>query len=638
LDIAALAALSRKEKSARQGHISTLAFWFARRPTGLSRALIVAAGAKPELVEADTDLANALERRYGVGSTARAITRLTTELGAWAAYRDKELMDLAGRVLRVSGCTRLVDPFGGGGSIPLEGARLGLSIGAGDLNPAAAIVLRTMLVELPASSTKLLDAFDATIAAAQTSLEATSGDAVSAILWSWVRHCQECGDRYPLIANPLLSSRRGLYVGLRRRGNAWQPYGAGEADAASTVSFGKSTCPNCGWIVASADLMAERKSGDHAELPYAVVRQVGKSREYSFPGLNGECANFAQPGVDEAFLRGELDPNGIRHLWAMAYGVTSVRDVYSARQAAQLSAAIEALRAARTTAEAGLSPIERSALAALVAFVAVRLCLYNSRHSWWQGKGEFPAQTFTRQALAMVWNYCEIPPTSRQAGGLESAASWVRRAAHELIGGTIDNGPTIWCGPAEAQPVPSDSVDLVLTDPPYYDSVTYAYLSDVFYPIYREALADHEAWRELVRFDSSPREREAIVDRPHGSIAEVKGDLHFRDVMAASFAECWRVLKPTGSMVVMYGHKEEAAWDALLDSIARARFQITDAVEVTAERGAKFSHSRVAHLEECIAISCRPLCRSEEAETLSVDALRALVAHSREHSESPFEL
>lgn len=641
LDIDAVSRNARSEKSARHGHISTLGFWFARRPTGLCRAVIVAAGLNREKVAGDSQLSSEVMARYPEASSLdSALTMLTSELSRWSAFQDDELMGIARCVLKRSGCKSAMDPFGGGGSIPLEAARLGLGVGTGDLNPAAAILLRAMLKVLPAAGPGALAAFDAVIARvgqwtlreSRAWLPPTDSGEVAAILWAWNMTCPKCSDTFPLISNPLLSEKAQLSVGLRRHGTSWAPRVVPKQSGTQTIAQGNAQCPNCATEIGSKVLMEMRKTEAMTELPYAIVKmERGKGRSYvadmseleKIPAIRGHGSET--PGSFEI----PLDPTGIRHLWAMAYGVTDVSDVFSTRQIHELTVVMERLRREVDTEASQLSRDDAVALRVLSALVAVRLSLYNSRHSWWQGNGEFPAQTFVRQALSMVWNYCEMPPSSTQAGGLVSAAAWVRSAAEPLTAQAYGDSATVWCGPAEELPLESASIDLIVTDPPYFDSITYAYLSDVFYPVYRFMLAGTPGWDDLVVDRTSPRQREAIVDRPHKTVTDRKTAAHFQEVMTQSFGECRRVIRNSGTLVVMYGHKSDEAWVSLLEAIAEGGFLVTDAIELVSERAAKFQHQRVEHLEDSVALFCAPSRGRQGSMAATLDEIRALVLRNR---------
>jgi adenine-specific DNA methylase len=600
----------------------------------------VAAGLDVKRVKRNAKLCGELMSRYPESLDLEdALVHLTSELSVWSAFRDADLMSLASSVLRQSGCRKLSDPFGGGGSIPLEAARLGLSVGTGDLNPASVILLRTMLKVLPSASSKVFEAFDAVvervgkiITSDFAELFPCEGDSeVAALLWAWNLECPSCGDLFPLISNPILSTKSNKSIGLERHDGIWVSRVVTLKNGTVTVSQGSACCPNCATLIDSKSLMALRRAKAMGEKVYAIVlSNSDKSRSYV---TNAESIE-AIPNVEECDItipnefRLPLDGSGIRHLWAMAYGVVSVSDVFSSRQIQTLSAVMRELRNEAAFEAQGLEDNDAAALQVLIALIAVRLSLYNSRHSWWQGKGEFPAQTFVRQALSMVWNYCEISPASTLAGGLESASRWVQSAAKPLTSKPYSETCSVWYGSAEEQPLESESVELIVTDPPYFDSVTYAYLSDVFYPVYRIMLMDSAEWSDLIVSKSSPRDREAIVDRPHKSIVDFKSASHFQDVMTESFAECRRVIRNSGTMVVMYGHKKESAWTSLLQSIADGGFVVTAATELVSERGSKFQHAKVEHLENSVALICSPTKAGRIPMPVTPSQIRSMVDNS----------
>ncbi len=245
----------------------------------------------------------------------------------------------------------------------------------------------------------------------------------------------------------------------------------------------------------------------------------------------------------------------------MQYGIKTTADLFNQRQGiALLEVQAEIERAFGLVNSSTLTAREQKALKVLLTLILNRLLMYNSRHSWWQPKGEFPANIFVRQAIPMVWSYVEMPVDSPAAGGFSSALKWMCLVADHCR--KLPRRGTVAMSDAAKCELADSSVDVMTLDPPYYDVIVYAYLSDVFYVWMRSLLSD--VLPGLFKQSVTPKLEEAIVDRPHKMAPSPKGDKHFRRKMTEAFCEVRRVLKPDGRLLLMFGHKKGKAWDAIM--------------------------------------------------------------------------
>jgi len=632
---------SAKEKSVRHGHLGTLQFWWARRPLAVCRSAIFAMlRPEPDQVDASPDLSARLQAADLEGTNTRErLDCLTGRISWWSSTGDEELLGLARDLIRLDRAVAPVclDPFAGGGSIPVEAQRLGLKSVASELNPVAVAALRLALEHLPDSGDEVLESYERAAAkvevlvARRTASTYKAKRALSPLAFFWCRTytCPHCGAEAPLLRDRLLarSPRRAVvHLEPTAKGKIESqvsfPASEAEVRAASkgTVSAHGAVCVGCSTKTPTSFLQSEGMEGRLGETLYAVC-EVGKDGERTYRAATpADARRAARAKLSDVEDRDqtrvpdvEFDLNGIRHIWAMQYGVTSTGQLYTRRQSVALLELFQAVREVLEEEEERLDDKGANALALLLAVTFNRVVMYGNKHSWWQPNGEFPANIFVRQAISMVWSFVEIPVTTSGAAGWSSAVGWIKKAAGHLA--KLPAAGTVIRADASDVGLPTASVDIVVTDPPYYDSITYAYLADVFAAWMRPLLEDRlpEDFDEHVL----SRRSEAIVDRPHALAPSPKTDAHFRSKMRGAFQESRRVLKPNGSMLVMFGHKKAEAWAAFFGPLLEAGFEPVESWPVHTERKVKFRHARISALSSSCLILCRPRRKEGEAHRVS---------------------
>lgn len=629
-----VSAVCAKEKSVRHGHISTLQLWWARRPLAVCRAAVFASLLPdPTKLEVHSPSLKAINDALpGPGSPTDRVLKFIGELSEWKACSDEQTLGVARRLIAAFHPVppKVVDTFAGGGSFPLEALRLGLDGYGSDLNSVAVTALKAALELLPGSPAKVVGDYrkvgkklaERVKAGAANLYDHSEEEEVLAYFWARTYPCPKCEVEVPLLKNRLLASKgRKVIVTLELRGkrfefNVVESPSAQEfrAAASGTVGAKGAVCPSCSRRVDTGWLQECSREGGMGDRLYAkrvklangecVYRPCGKREEE-------RAASAALRPVSrrlKAVPAEPFDPNGIRHTWAMQYGIRTTADIFNNRQGiALLETWHEIDRTIQEFAKQGMGEDERRTLSVLLALTLNRLTMYNSRHAWWQPQGEFPANMFVRQAIPMVWNYVEIPVDSPGAGGIASAVQWLSMVA-EHCRQLPRRGKAVQCDAAKTS-LGDASVDLVTVDPPYYDSVVYAYLSDVFYVWMKPLLGSEFA--DLYRANVTSKAEEAIVDRPHKLAPAPKGDAHFRRKMKEAFQEAKRVLKPDGRLLVMFGHKKAKAWDAVMSPIFEAGFTPVASWPVHTERKAKLRHGHIAALSTSCLLVCVP--RREEA-------------------------
>jgi adenine-specific DNA methylase len=560
---------------------------------------------------------------------AEKLTAFAGKLSWWDACTNSEIISLAQDLLAV-GRERppvVFDPFAGGGSIPVEALRLGLDAISGELNPVAHTALRVAIEHAPKLGPSLAAAYLKAARAVESKLNdrlmalyGGEGSAPLAYFWARTYKCPGCSVEVPLLRSRVLarvprkvtfrltvpSGGLGRFVVNVVENSTTKELA--EANA-GTVSAREARCPACGHKVTTTHLQSEGKAGQLGDHLFAVCETGPDGRRYRSATESDERhARSAQladiPGrVLTSVPDLPFDRNGIRHIWAMQYGVDSTGDLYNHRQGIALLELFDAIRQAidEVEADSSGSPLLKEAVGSLLSLTFNRVVMYSNRHTWWQATGEFPANIFVRQAISMVWDYVEIPINSQGAAGWTSAVKWMRKVVEHLA--ELPRAGQAFLTDAAHCQLPAGSVDVIATDPPYFDPITYAYLADVFY-VWMKPLLERYFSADFAG-DVGPKKEEAIVDRRHQEAQAPKTAKHFRKKMAEAFREAYRVLRQDGNLLIMYGHKKAAAWDAVLGPLVEAGFEPVVSWPVHTERKVKFKHGKIGALSSSCLILCR---------------------------------
>ncbi|MDT7543614.1 MAG: putative methylase [Acidobacteriota bacterium] len=620
-----------EEKSVRQGHISTLQQWWARRPLAVCRSAIFATLCSPvSTIEKSPVLVELLDQYGKPDDDIRTkLSSFTAQLAYWENVNDRDLLQAANKLIMASreSAPLVVDTFAGGGSLPIEALRLGLCAFASELNPVAILALRVAIEKLPGTDNEVLNLYKESafeiqrrIHTAISRLYGTKSDeAPLAFFWCRTYQCPECNVEVPLLHDFWLAKgKRKVAVKLERFStfmrfsfNVYSPAPDEEAKISiGTVKQTGAICPACDTKVSTKWLRQQGMEKLLGERLYAkLIKDKSGRRVYKV--VNAKDEQLAKQAALRKIRNRKhkivpsehFDKNGIRHTWAIQYGVETTSDLYNNRQGVALLELLQELEKTKQTLLRKTRTADQALLVImLLALTFNRLVVYGNRHAWWQSNGEFPANMFGRQAIPMVWNYVEIPINSEGAAGWNSAQNWISKIAIELA--KLPQRGRVMQGDAANCSVLSRSADLVAIDPPYYDSIAYSYLSDIFYVWMRAFL------RDLLPDDFvtalSPKAEEAIVDRQHSLAPNPKSDGHFRKKMFQALLEAKRILKPNGRLLIMFGHKKVEAWDAMLSAVIDAGFIPSVSWPVHTERKVKFRHAHIDALSSSCLMICVP--------------------------------
>ena len=657
-----------REKSVRHGHPSTLHLWWARRPLASSRAMLMALllpdPCDPDCPEAFKVDARRVLDKYPLPADwtgtiqsddglRRVILRFIADFADWKVAASPSYLEMGRALVRAAHGEEsplVVDPFAGGGSIPLEALRLGCETFASDLNPVACLILKVLLEDIPRYGPELARELRRVGGEIKRQAEReladlypADSDGATPIAYLWARtvHCEapDCGAEIPLMRSFWLCQKANRRRALRHRierSTGSQPRvefeifePKTEDDVrGGTVSRAKATCLCCGVVLpperVRAQLSAQEGGADvvfgdagqrisGARMTAVVTLRLGETgRHYRLPtDVDYEAVHRAQERATRILKA--WDRNGrlglcpvpdepialteIRRISLPIYGMRQWGDLFTARQKVAL---IEFSNAVARHSDGGVTN-------AALAMVIGRCADYGSSGVVWAHDGEFVAHTFGRQALPMVWDFAEARQLSDSSGNLDGAIDWVIRVV-EALAGIIATGQI---QPADAadHPLPDGTAGIWFTDPPYYDAVPYAHLADFFYVWHQRCLRDYPALGRSR--NTTPKEQEIVVDRPHRLSNSKKDATFYERGMAAAFAEGRRVLREDGVGSVVFAHKTTEGWEALLSGMIWGGWTITGSWPVATERGARLNARETASLATSVHLVCRP--RADDA-------------------------
>lgn len=540
---------SRREKNVRQGHISTLHIWWARRPLAACRAFIYESliddpgddTEREELLKEVADLASWDAVRH-----PERVVRAKEQGGS--GLTGKELLDRARkRILDCNGGKppRLLDPFAGGGAIPLEALRLGCEVEASDLNPVAVLILKAT-AEYPQKynqpnsrpvpgyiheAEKQRESgqqsfFDGDLVEAYRKSPLTTdvrywgnwmlerareelaefyppdpdGSVPVAYLWSRTVPCPNCKAEMPLLRQYWLAQRANKKVALSpvldRRSNrvtfeiVQGDHVRGDPREA-TATLGDTICLLCRQVLKNVDVRRAAKAGQmRAEMTAVVLQAQGPGgKRYRPPNgrdrdvyeMARRRLNDLRRGVNSGISLVPDEPMPTRAETTggvvSAFGLDEYGKLFNDRQLLAITTFARLVSNAHDEMQTlGLPQDLAGAVTTYLALAVDRLADYNSALSRWGNDDEGVTNTFGRQALPMVWDYGEANAIGRFGGSWES-----------LLGGQLLAIPEgVSASPfsvslADARTARSGGFSACITDPPYYDAINYAHLSDFFF-------------------------------------------------------------------------------------------------------------------------------------------------------------
>jgi len=545
----------------------------------------------------------------------------------------------------------IVDPFAGGGSIPLEALRLGCETFASDLNPVACLVLKVLLEDLPRHGSDLADELRRVGGEIKQEAEDALGVCYPvdpnharpiAYLWARTARCEAptCGAEIPLLRSFWLSKKANRKRALRYR--VRRPKGqppqvefeiferANDLEvAAGTVRRARAACICCSSVLSpdriraqlreqrgGADVMFDgigRRVGGARLLAVVLVRQGEAGRHYRLASEDDYAvvqeAQSRLARILEDWQRGGTQapcpvPDETIDPWhhdvnrMPMYGMSRWGDLFTARQKVALITYTELIRSR------GSSAVPFSLLLSRLANGSSSLCRWNPNPSGFAEKIE---STFARQALPILWDFAETSPLAGTSGDWDGALTWLLKVVHHVTS-SLTTGGSSSLADATEHPLPSQTAAIWFTDPPYYDAIDYAHCSDFFFVWLKRAIPWHPLMRDP--FDPAnpltPKAREIVVDSTTTMGHGIRTPKFYEDSMSAAFAQGRRILLDGGAGSVVFAHKTTEGWEALLSGMIRGGWTITGSWPLATEMGSRLRARESAALATSVHLICRP--------------------------------
>jgi putative DNA methylase len=662
---------SAREKSLRHGHPSTLHLWWARRPLAAARAVLFA-----QLVDDPSSHPEKFPTEEAQKTERQRLHKLIEDLVKWENIHDEKLFAEAHEeILNSTGGNPppILDPFCGGGTIPLEAQRLGLHAHASDLNPVAVLITKA-LIEIPpkfrdqppvfpgladtrthwkgseglaadvrAYGQWMRDEAEKRIGHLYPKAKLPDGSEATVIAWIWARTvtCPNpaCGIEMPLVRTWWLGKKKGkeayivptvvadpLHPGGRRveftigNGSGGTPPKQREG----TVQRDGGVCIACGTRVPFEYIRAEGRSQRLNQNLLAVVTEGIRQRIYLAPTpQQRQAAKMIHDGGCELGLL----PDQALGFRVQAYGMTEWAQLFSDRQRTalttlsalvgevrtQVNSDIDSMRSRSTRRESG-DP-RGDAIATYLALAISRMTDYQSTLAFWSNdpKNEVIVHVFGRQTLSMTWDFAEGNPLHTASG---SFGIMVKAIASAL--GGLGFGESAVVSQDDARTALRKGV-VISTDPPYYDNIAYADLSDYFYVWLRMSLRD--VYPNLFSTVLTPKSEELIANPFRGGAHASR--VYFEQGFENVFANARNNVREDYPMTIFYAFKQSestsdgivsSGWETLLDGMVKSGWSITGTWPLRTESSGRLRATGSNALASSIGLVLRG--RSEDAATV----------------------
>ncbi len=448
-----------------------------------------------------------------------------------------------------------------------------------------------------------------------------------AYLWTRTVQCKnpKCGATVPLVKQTWLCKKDKRYVALKLiapRGKKEVRFEVVEARTENGLGFdpagfskgGNATCPFCGTVADSDYVKTEGCAGRMGEKMMAIV--------CTRPGKQGKVCLSADdvPDLvtDEKVLRKHIEKlckdtglsvpdepivtDAKNSCWVYLYGLTTFGSLFTPRQMLYLLTFAKCVRLTdEVMRRSDLSEEHRVALLTYLGVLLDRQADYDSSLCVWEAGGQFIKSTFTQKGLPMAWDFVELGPFGDASGSPSGALNWITGV---LEAEKASGFPAfVRRGSATAEPWADATFDAIVTDPPYYDNVPYANISDFFYVWLKRTVGD--LYQQHFASQGTPKKSEAVTDATRHEGSKSKATAAYEEMMASSLREAARTLKPDGQIVMVYAHKTTLGWATLVDALRRAGFTVTEAWPLDTERPGRVRSIDSAALASSIFLVAR---------------------------------
>ena len=557
----------------------------------------------------------------------------------------------------------VLDPMAGGGSIPFEALRLGLTTLVSELNPVACTVLKATLDYPLTFGTSLVDDIQrwgdrlkdaGTARLYEFFPEPNVSETVMSYIWARTVPCPTTGKPVPLSPTWWLKREAADSVAVHMLPTApeWEEcrfeiVRGRQADleklyapSQGTIRRGNAVSPWTGDPVPGDYIkQAAQSNGMGAQL-FALCVNRGSGRDFRLPtdedlaGVGRAEAALAESW--DGWLAADLIPTepvppGFNTDQPRPYGITQWYKFFAPRQLLAMLTYLESLRELIPEMESELGKDRADAVRTYLAIVLDKCVNYNSSLCAWHALRNQIANTFDRHDLAIKWSFAEMNMALKDKGAFPWALNQIVDSysglcnlvepSRPMFNAEFQNGAVrpveVTRGnAARLTHLPDESVDAVVVDPPYGGNVMYAEISDFFYVWLKRSIGDlYPDWfnSELVDKDAEAVANPARFEGSRGGKAKDMATRDYLLKMRRIFREMRRVVKPTGSMTVMFTHRETEMWNALGLALLETGWEIGSSWPVHTESEHSLQIARKNSARSTIFLFCRPRALTQDA-------------------------
>ena len=647
---------SSKEKSSSKGSISTLHIWWTRKPLSSSRSSILAA-----LMPASIDEIDLISKRNLIIDIAKPTQLL-----------DENTLQKAQNYIgnyNQRNSPRVLDPFAGGGSIPLESLRLGCETFANDYNPVAVLIEKCTL-EYPQkygnSGKKFVDQDnhlkkdvekfgDWVLNESKKELNQfyPNENESTPIGYYWMNTIKctnpTCQADIPLTANFWLSKKQNLAlfptfidnkIKFKIVGDNYEPFPINFDPNEGTISNAIATCIKCSTRTDAKNVRKQFREGQSYPKMVALISSYNKNKKFRIADkkdldlfleaekyLNEKIRVLKQnwlinPVPDEIIHTPDNKEYGVegklnyKFNSILLYGITKWGDLFNSRQKLALITFLEKIRDVKEIMiKEGYDADYIKAVSSFLALSLNRLATYLIILTRWRPDVQSFERGFDRHSLSIVWDYGEVIPFNNSRG------QWDLKPILNVIDSVsqIKNSANVINSSATNLPYENNYFDAIITDPPYYDNVPYADLSDFFYVILKRSIGS--LYPELFSTPLTPKNQELISEIPlirgikkktaHEIIPNIKTQEYFENKLSNSFDEFYRILKPNGIAIIIYAHKTTEGWETVINAILKSGLTVTASWPIATEMKSRLRAQKSAALASSIYIVARKIEKKE---------------------------
>lgn len=584
----------------------------------------------------------------------------------WDLSSNQTYLSVARRLVNAAypdGPPLVLDPFAGGGSIPLEGLRLGCDVFATDLNPISCMILRVLLEDIPRYGGPFADEVrDAGLEVKELAKAElarfypvdSDGGVPFAYIWARTVRCEtpSCGAEIPIFKSAWLSKRSSkrarffreapdgdctaILIETAPRGGPIDlriAKGFGSADPlpnfrepVTTKAKGNNSnvwCPCCNQVLAGPRVMAqlkEQRGGAAAEFD-DTGRRIGGATLLAVATKSRAGRTFRPPrGEDYAAVSDANDADARDTLGAEAavinpvrpspnargltaptrYGAATFADLFTPRQRVAIRTLIRCMNAP----EGQHAP--SNAIARALTLALGRCIDQSSAHVRWLAGIQAIASSFPRQAVQMTWDFVESVPIGDESANFGAAVEWVSKVIEQQGLAKLQAAQTLQAD-AESLPLGDESCDVLFTDPPYYDAVPYSDLANFFFVWLGSEWAHFtgDGWHSNAA-GLSPTDQECIWHRGHIVDGSPKERAFFESKMLRVFTKSRKLVRNDGILCIVFAHKTTEGWEALISGLIAAGLVVHSSWPIATERSARTNAQGTASLSTSVHLVCRP--------------------------------